>query len=81
MLEALGYKGPLGIESAGVVSKVLNDLIKTTEAVKKLRDENEKTKNEFKVQGDLVLPLRNENLKLTKENNELHKKLISLKDD
>lgn len=34
-LEVLGYRGPLGIESAGVVNKVLNDLIKTTDAFKK----------------------------------------------
>ena len=80
-LEVLGYRGPLGIESAGVVNKVLNDLIKTTEAFKKLQDERNKLKSELKSQGDLVLPLRNENLKLTKENNDLHSQMIKLKDD
>ena len=79
-LEVLGYKDPLGIESVSLTNKLLNDLIKTTEAFKKLQDERDKLKSELKVQGDLVLPLRNENLKLTKENNELHQNLIQLKD-
>ena len=79
-LEVLGYKDPLGIESVSLTNKLLNDLIKTTVAFKKLQDERDKLKSELKVQGDLVLPLRNENLKLTKENNELHQNLIQLKD-
>ena len=79
-LEVLGYKDPLGIESVSLTNKLLNDLIKTTEAFKKLQDERDKLKSELKVQGDLILPLRNENMKLTKENNELHQNLIQLKD-
>ncbi|MCQ2818228.1 MAG: hypothetical protein MJ252_13255 [archaeon] len=80
-LEVLGYKGPLGIESVGVVNKILNDLIKTTDAFKKLQDERDKIKADLKVQGDLLLPLRRENFKLTSENNQLHKDIIQLKDD
>ncbi len=79
-LEVLGYKDPLGIESVSLTNKLLNDLIKTTEAFKKLQDERDKLKSELKVQGDLILPLRNENMKLTKENNDLHQNLIQLKD-
>ena len=80
-LEILGYKDPLGLDSVTVVNKVLNDLIKTTEGFKKLQDERDKLRNELKSQGDLILPLRNENMQLTKENNELHKEMIALKDN
>ena len=79
-LEVLGYKDPLGIDSVSIVNKVLNDLIKTTEGFKKLQDERDKLRNELKSQGDLVLPFRNENIRLTKENNELHQEMIKLKD-
>ena len=80
-LEVLGYKDPLGLDSVIVVNKVLNDLIKTTEGFKKLQNERDKLRNELKSQGDLVLPLRNENMRLTKENNQLHKEMINLKDN
>ena len=80
-LEVLGYKDPLGIDSVAVVNKVLNDLIKTTEAFKKLQDERNSLKEQLKSQNEIVLPLRNENVKLTKENNELHNEIIKLKDN
>ena len=79
-LEVLGYKDPLGIDSVSIVNKVLNDLIKTTEGFKKLQDERDKLRNELKSQNDLLLPFRNENIRLTKENNELHQEMIKLKD-
>ena len=79
-LEVLGYKDPLGIDSVSIVNKVLNDLIKTTEGFKKLQDERDKLRNELKSQGDVILPFRNENIRLTKENNELHQEMIKLKD-
>ena len=56
-LEVLGYKDPLGLDSVSVVNKVLNDLIKTTEAFKKLQDERDKLRNELKSQGDLSCSL------------------------
>ena len=80
-LEVLGYKDPLGLDSVIVVNKVLNDLIKTTEGFKKLQDERDRLRIELKSQGDLLLPLRNENMQLTKENNELHTEMIKLKDN
>lgn len=80
-LEAMGYKGILSTESTGLVSRILSDLIKATKAFKNIQGEKEKISSRLKVQDDLVLPLRNENLKLTKENNELHRALIKLRDD
>ena len=79
-LEVLGYRDPLGIDSVSIVNKVLNDLIKTTEGFKKLQDERDKLRNELKSQNDIILPIRNENIRLTKENNELHQEMIKLKD-
>ena len=80
-LEAMGYKGILSTESTGLVNRILSDLIKATKAFKNMQTEKEKVSAELKVQGDLVLPLRNENLKLAKENNELHRELIKIRDD
>lgn len=80
-LEAMGYKGILSTESTGLVSRILSDLIKATKAFKNIQGEKEKISSKLKVQDDLVLPLRNENLKLTKENNDLHRALIKLRDD
>ena len=80
-LEAMGYKGILSTESTGLVNRILSDLIKATKAFKNMQTEKENVSAELKVQGDLVLPLRNENLKLAKENNELHRELIKIRDD
>ena len=80
-LEVLGYNEPLGLDSVILVNRLLNDLINTTDSYKKLQDEKEKLSLELKNQGNLILPLRNENLRITKENNELHNQMIQLEDN
>ena len=37
--------------------------------------------SKLKIQDNIILPLRNENYKISKDNNELHKEIIKLKDD
>ena len=79
-LEALGFRDYLGSDSVTLVRNVLDNLIKATKAFKTIKLENERLENEMSVQGDLVLPLRNENHKLLQDNNDLHKEIIDIKD-
>ena len=79
-LEALGFHGFLGADSVSLVRNVLDNLIKATKAFKTIKLENERLENEMRIQGDLVLPLRNENHKLLQDNNDLHKEIIDIKD-
>ena len=79
-LEALGFRGYLGSDSVSLVRSVLDNLIKATKAFKTIKLENERLENEMNIQGDLVLPLRNENHKLLQDNNDLHKEIIDIKD-
>ena len=79
-LDSLGYKGALPLESIPIVSQLLTDLIKATKSFKSLKQEKQQLLNDLSVQNDIVLPLRNENYKLAKDNNELHKELIRIKD-
>jgi len=79
-LEALGFKGYLGSDTCPLVRNILDNLIKATKAFKTIKLENERLENEMRIQGDLVLPLRNENHKLLQDNNDLHREIIDLKD-
>ena len=79
-LEALGFTGYLGVDSVSLVRNILDNLIKATKSFKNIKLENERLQDEMRLQGDLVLPLRNENHKLLQDNNQLHKELIEIKD-
>lgn len=79
-LEVLGFKGYLGTDSVDLMKSVLTDLIKATKAFKSIQLEKDRLSEELKVQGDLVLPLRNENYKLLQDNNSLHQEIINIKD-
>ena len=80
-LESLGYNEPLGPDSLTLASRLLSDLTNTSEALKKCQEEKDKLSLELKKQGNLLLPLRKENLRITKENNDLHNQMIKLEDN
>ena len=77
----MGYKGYLSEESVQLVNSVLSDLIKATKAFKNIMSEKNNLESKLKIQDDIILPLRNENYKISKDNNELHKEIIKLKVD
>ena len=80
-LEKMGYNEPLGLDSVMLANRLLSDLLQTNDSLKELKEEKEKLSFELKNQGNLILPLRNENLRITKENNELHNQMIQLEDN
>ena len=79
-LEALGFTSYLSPDSVALVRNILDNLIKATRSFKNIKLENERLQDEMRLQGDLVLPLRNENHKLLQDNNQLHKEIIDIKD-
>lgn len=93
-LDQLGYRQTLGVESLPLIEKLFNDLIHTTESLKKTKLELSKSTDQLNISlknasvasnGDLVpasiQAYKSDNAKLIKENNELHLELIKMKDD
>jgi hypothetical protein len=80
-LESRGYNEPLGPDSISLANHLLSDIIQTSDEFKKCKEEKEKLSLELKKQGNLILPLRKENMRITKENNDLHNQMIQLEDN
>ncbi len=80
-LRKLGYNLPIGIESTQLVDRLLTELINATQGYEKLHNNYKKIKTELEAEKKLLLPLRNENMKLVKENNDLHLEIIKLREE
>lgn len=96
-LDQLGYRQTLGIESLPLIEKLFNDLVHTTESLKKSKLElnksvdnlNTSLKQNLSLNGTgndsttqvSIQAYKSDNAKLIKENNELHLQLIQSKDD
>jgi chromosome segregation ATPase len=80
-LEEMDYRYPLGLESVPLVTELLEDLKRTSEIFQKVNLQFKKTQEELKSEKDVYLPLRAENMKIMKENQDLHTENIKLKQD
>lgn len=80
-LRKLGYNLPIGIESTQLVDRLLTELISATQGYEKLHNTFKKQKSELEAEKKVCLPLRNENMKLVRENNDLHLEIIKLRED
>jgi chromosome segregation ATPase len=80
-LEHFQYNSPLGLDSVQLAEKLLTDLLKTTQGFQEMKVERDRLKDALEAEKLVPLPLRNENAKLLKENNELHRDLIKLKEE
>jgi centrosomal protein CEP135 len=68
------------LESSALAEKLLNDLLKTTEGFQKLKKINESLQSQVSKDTLYYEPLKKENERVVKENNELHLKLIHLQE-
>lgn len=76
-LAALRYDLPLGLESAPLVESLLSDLTKTNERLEALTAQVEAQAQSLVVAENTAHPLRKENGRLLRENNQLHLELIT----
>ena len=79
-LDQLGYRQPVGIESLPLVEKLFGDLLHTTESLKKAKLQLGKQSEQKGVWEQQVEPYRLDNARLVRENNELHQKVMKLKE-
>ena len=80
-LDSLRYCEPLGFDSAALVERLLNDLLKTTEGFQQLKRVSEEHAKRAAEAQEAVLPLQRETQRLTKQNNDLHLELMHLKEE
>jgi centrosomal protein CEP135 len=71
----------IALESAALAEKLLNDLLKTTEGFQKLKKINESLQSQVSNDNLYYEPLKKENERVVKENNELHLKVIQLQEE
>ena len=62
------------------MERLLNEVMQTTEAFQKLKNENAVLAQEAQLNSQAHLPLAAENERLVKENNELHLKVIEYRE-
>lgn len=68
------------LESCALVERLLNELLKTTEAFQSVKNQNAVLAQESVLNAQAQLPLQHENERLVKENNTLHLQLIQRKE-
>ncbi|XP_078250816.1 centrosomal protein of 135 kDa isoform X2 [Pogona vitticeps] len=79
-LDQLGYRQPLGVESLPLVEKLFSDLVHTTESLRSTKLSAGKIEKDFSNFDVVLEPYREENARLTRENNELHLEVLKLKE-
>jgi centrosomal protein CEP135 len=80
-LDALNYTQPFAVNSAALVERLLNDLIKTTEGFQQLKRQGDEARTNMQDIQGAVGPLQREHTRLVQENNELHLELMRTKED
>jgi len=80
-LDALHYVQPFSADSASLVERLLNDLIKTTEGFQTLRKTNDELNVSVSKAEQRLEPLKKEIRLVLKENNELHGEIMRVKED
>ena len=70
-LHALDYRQPLGLETAPLVRRLLDDLLLTTNEYETLRLSKEGVEGQLSKAVNALRPLETENARLVRENNQV----------
>jgi centrosomal protein CEP135 len=75
-LRTLGYQAPFSVESMNIVERILTDLVNVSEAFRTLKEQFSRQSQESVNIQSQVAPLKKENVRLVRENNDLHMALV-----
>ena len=79
-LSWLHYSQPLSKESCPLVEKILGDLLATTDLYQRTKLKFEKAETQIRQEQIALVPLKKDNARIVKENNALHKEIITVKE-
>ena len=79
-LSALKYHQPLGVESAPLVDALVNDLVESSQKNQTLQQQAQVQDENLQAAHNQLHPLRRENGRVIRENNQLHLKIVDLAD-
>lgn len=79
-LVALNYNSNFGVDAIDVVQQLFTDLISTTDSYTQLQEKESKLSSDLSHAQVQLFPLRKENAKLMRENQQLHLETISLQE-
>lgn len=78
----MGYTNlPLGIDSAPLVEQMLEDLVSDTEALQRDKDELIRLKDGIESLEFQIEPLQAENDRVTRDNRQLHRRLVTASEE
>ncbi|KAK4470191.1 hypothetical protein MN116_005769 [Schistosoma mekongi] len=80
-LDQLGYKQPLGLDSLPLVERLFYDLVWTTENLRKAKTELSSQIQIRSTVEDYIAPYKTDNGRLIRENNEINRHLMILRQD
>jgi centrosomal protein CEP135 len=80
-LSGLNYEGNFGIDALDIVEQLFHDLISTTESYTHMQEKEQQLSQNLALAQAQVFPLRKENAKLVRENQQLHAEVVSLKEE
>ncbi|CAI2370249.1 unnamed protein product [Moneuplotes crassus] len=80
-LNCLHYSDPLSKESCALVGKLLAEIAKMTENFQKEKTRADTLENTVRQEQIALLPLQKENARVVRENNSLHKEIITVKEN
>jgi centrosomal protein CEP135 len=80
-LSGLNYSGNFGVDALDIVEQLFSDLVSTTESYSHMQEKEHQLSQNLALAQAQVFPLRKENAKLLRENQQLHAEVVSLKED
>lgn len=80
-LSCLHYSQPLSKESCPLVEKILGDLLATTDLYQRTKVKLEQAEAQIRKEQIALVPLKKDNARVVKENNALHKEIITVKEN
>jgi centrosomal protein CEP135 len=80
-LSGLNYSGNFGIDALDIVEQLFQDLVATTDSYSHMQEKEHQLSQNLALAQAQVFPLRKENAKLIRENQQLHAEVVTLKED